>query len=234
MSGKTSVSKAKKLATAATGLIIGCMTAVAGNTDSASVAKEYIEKLAATQKYEHRLQRREATWRKLIPEMFTLQYAGDIGMLSAGLGWAYGKGDRWETHLLFGFLPKRYNYHHYWTFTLREVFNPWRLDFKKQYHVVPLSVNLSLNSILHSDFWMKEPSRYPNGYYGFSSRMRFHLGFGSRFCISIPRHKRFLSREVAVYYEISTCDLYVRQKLLNSNIPLKDIIAIGIGVIYTI
>lgn len=185
-------------------------------------------------KYEMRLKKREDAWSKLIPEMLTVQYAGDIGMISAGPGWAYGKGNRWETHLLLGFLPKRYNYQHYWTFTIRESFTPWRLHLKNAFSIQPLTVNLSVNSILHSHFWTREPSRYPNGYYGFSSRVRFHLGLGSRLSIQIPRHRRLISRELSIYYEISTCDLYVRQKLLNSYIPLKDILAIGIGVIYTI
>ena len=136
--------------------------------------------------------------------------------------------------MLVGFLPKRYKYHHYWTFTVRETYSPWNLRIKNQWSVKPLTVSLSLNSILHSDFWTSQPDRYPDGYYGFSTRIRFHLGLGLRFSYDIPESKRFLGRRISVYYEISTCDLYVRQKVLNSYIPLKDILSIGAGLIYTI
>lgn len=95
-------------------------------------------------------------------------------------------------------------------------------------------MSLSVNSILHSDFWTSEPDRYPSGYYGFSSRIRFHLGIGQRFTYNIPLERRYLGRQISVYYEISTCDLYVRQKMLNGSIPLKDIIILGAGIIYTI
>ena len=187
--------------------------------------------------YYRRLQKRQEHWDKLIPNLFTLQYAGDIGLISAGLGWDYGRSNQWETHLLVGFLPKRFQYHHYWTLTLRQTYAPWNLHFtclNQRWSVKPLFVNLSLNSILHGAFWTSEPDRYPHGYYGFSSRLRFHLGIGQRFSFHIPEQKRFLSRKVSVYYEISTCDLYVRQKAISHSIPLKDILAIGVGVIYTI
>lgn len=169
---------------------------------------------------------------KLMPEMFTAQYAGNIGMVSAGFGWSYGRHDKWETHFLIGYLPKQHKYNHYWTLTLREIYNPWKLNLGKRWSVKPLSVNLSMNSILHHDFWMSEPERYPHGYYGFSSRLRFQLGIGQRFTFEIPENKRFMHSRISVYYEISTTDLYIRQKSINSSIPLKDIIALGIGVIY--
>ncbi len=237
MNGKTLSSKLRGILTAAV-ILATCLSGSAQATDTDTIqypdSMTIIEKNLSELKYERRLQRREEFWHKLIPEMVSVQYAGGIGMISAGFGWAYGCGDRWETHLMLGFLPKRYNYHHYWTFTLREYFNPWKIRFKQHWQVTPLSVNLSINSLLHSDFWMKEPSRYPDGYYGFSSRIRFHLGLGQRISFLIPREKRFMSRKVSLYYEVSTCDLYLRQKFLNSSIPLKDIITLGIGAIFTI
>lgn len=194
----------------------------------------YRKKIEAELKYEHRMDRRADFWSKLVPDMWAVQFAGGLGMISAGLGWDYGKNKQWETQIMLGFLPKRYNYHSYWTFTLREFFVPWRLKINDSWSVRPLTVALSVNSILHGDFWMSEPDRYPKGYYGFSSRMRFHLALGQRFTFSIPKYKRFLSKEVSLYYEVSTCELYVRQKILSGSIPLKDILMLGVGVIYTI
>lgn len=193
-----------------------------------------VSEISCTYKYKQRVDNRMRGWQNLMPRLFTLQFAGDIGMFSAGIGWHYGKSKQWETHALFGYLPPRQNYSYYWTFTLREVYNPWKIRIGELWSITPFSVNLSINSILHGDFWMSEPDRYPSGYYGFSSRMRFHLGFGQRFTFNVPENKRYLHSKISVYYEVSTCDLYVRQKFLNSAIPLKDIIALGIGVIYTL
>lgn len=184
--------------------------------------------------YEQRLQRRQTAWDRLLPDMYVVQYAGDFGMISAGVGWAYGR-EHWETHFLVGYLPPKYGHSHYWTTTLRQLYMPWTLKRgNSSFSCRPLTVSLSLNSIIHGDFWMSEPDRYPHGYYGFSSRMRFHLGLGQRFTFDIPRSRRFLSSSVSFYYELSTCDLYVRQKVLNSSIPLRDILVLGIGAVWKI
>lgn len=186
-------------------------------------------------KYEQRLTRGKEFWQRLAPNLYSIQFAGGTGMFSAGIGWDYGSSDQWETHLTVGFLPRRYGNPIYWTATLKENYMPWRLNLgRSPLELRPLCVTLGLNSILHGDFWTSEPDRYPGGYYGFSSRIRFFLGVGQRLTLNIPYERRRLGRQLSVYYEVSTCDLYVRQKILSGSIPLKDIITIGIGVIYTI
>ncbi len=177
--------------------------------------------------YEQRLQKRQTAWSRLLPDMYVVQYAGDFGMISAGMGWSYGH-NHWETHFLVGYLPPKYGHSHYWTTTLRQLYLPWSLQRDgSSFSFRPLTVSLSLNSIIHGDFWMSEPDR-------FSSRMRFHLGLGQRFTFDIPRSRRFLSSSISLYYELSTCDLYVRQKILNSSIPLRDILVLGIGAVWKI
>jgi len=200
--------------------------------DSGAVSPDTIAEINAP--YFIRMKKREERWLKLIPNLFTLQYAGGIGMFSAGPGWDYGKSDQWETHLLVGYLPKRYRWNDYFTVTLKEVYVPWRVRLNEYIAIKPFYATILVNSILHSDFWTSEPERYPRGYYGFSSRVRFHIGLGQRISIYIPRRKRILGKELSAYYEISICDLHVRQKFLNRAIPFKDIIAVGIGVIYKI
>lgn len=212
------------ISAAAAAALISAPAAAADDADSLRIAR-----------YEQRLEQRLNNWKRLIPNLMSLQYAGGIGTVSAGVGWDYGPSDNWETHVLVGYLPRKYHHDEYWTFTVRENYLPWRLGFLgEKYRIAPLCVSLSVNSILHSDFWTSEPDRYPSGYYGFSSRIRFHLGIGQRFTYNIPLERRYLGRQISVYYEISTCDLYVRQKMLNGSIPLRDIIILGAGIIYTI
>lgn len=59
-----------------------------------STPKEY--------KYEKRISKYKQHWAALIPNRFSLQYAGDIGMVSAGIGWCYGKRGQWATHVFLG------------------------------------------------------------------------------------------------------------------------------------
>lgn len=170
----------------------------------------------------------------LVPRLYSMQYAGDIGKMSVGVGWNYGKGKRWEIHLFVGYLPKDNTPEDYWTFTLKEMFTPWKLDLSERASIDPLYVTLFVNSIFSDDFWHREPHRYPKGYYGFSSKVRFHIGFGHRFTFNHSEKYRSIIKKTTVYYEVSTCDLFIRQKFLNSYIPLKDIICLGFGLQWTI
>src|SRR5574344_1380639 len=73
--------------------------------DSAATVKTK-RKHYGSEYYERTLEKRRQRWAKLIPNQFTFQYAGSIGLASVGFGWHYGKRDSWETDVLFGFVPK--------------------------------------------------------------------------------------------------------------------------------
>lgn len=184
--------------------------------------------------YEHRMALRVERWNKLIPHMAMAQYAGGIGTVSVGSGWSYARGHCLETHLLFGIIPKQYNRNFYWTMTLRELWMPWRLHVGQSgFEVRPLTVSLGMSSILHKDFWNRQPDRYPSGYYSFSTRLRCIFGLGQRFSYNIPESRRVWGRRISFYYEVSICDLYVRQAVLYDGIPFGDLLTIGVGLIHT-
>ena len=45
--------------------------------------------------YERRVKRLQKGWERIIRNLSMLQYAGDVGMSSAGIGWEYGKRGEW-------------------------------------------------------------------------------------------------------------------------------------------
>lgn len=184
--------------------------------------------------YEHRMALRVERWNKLIPHMAMVQYAGGIGTVSAGSGWSYARDHCLETHFLIGFIPSHYNRHFYWTMSLREMWLPWRLRIRKSdFEVRPLTVSLGMSSILHEDFWNSQPDRYPSGYYSISTRLRFLFGLGQRFSYNIPANRRVWGKCISFYYEVSVCDLYLRQAILYDGIPFRDLLTIGVGLIHT-
>ena len=56
--------------------------------------------------YDRRVHRFRKNWERIIPTHSKIQYAGNMGLLSFGTGWDYGKRNEWETDLLLGFIPK--------------------------------------------------------------------------------------------------------------------------------
>jgi len=205
--------------------------------------------------HEQRVANAQAKWARLIPNIGCLQYAGDIGLVSAGFGWDYGKNDRWETTIHAGFVPK-YNADNWdLTFTLRENFIPWsiglgprrwadktgkstsgeKLDWNRRAFASfdPFYCSFFVNTIFDDEFWVHEPNKYNGGdYYRFSSKVRFHFGIGSRFSLNIPQAQRRRFDKISVYGLLSTYDLAVISAIPNEKITLSDILCLGIGVQY--
>jgi len=191
--------------------------------------------------YRHRVERLQNRWASLIPNQFVIQNAGNMGVLSVGTGWGYGHG-HWETHLLFGYIPKRQSTRGKLTMTLKENYIPWNLllsapqnesdDFlKRGWTLNPLTASIYVNTVYGHEFWKSQPGRYPDKYYEFmSTKFRLNVAFGQRITWEIPRNRRKYAKSISLFYEVSSCDLYIRAKFQDSSIPLKDIIGLSLGV----
>lgn len=62
-----------------------------------------------------------------------------------------------------------------------------------------------------------------------STEYRVNLALGQRFTWQIPEHLRNRSTSVSLFYEISTCDVYIRSKILDHGIPFKDLFGLSFG-----
>ena len=65
----------------------------------------YPLKLLAQTETDHTNERLLTAWQKMIPRYTKIQFAGGMGLLSAGVGWNYGHNKSWETEVLWGFVP---------------------------------------------------------------------------------------------------------------------------------
>ena len=190
-----------------------------------------ITSLPDTSRYGKRAERYRQQWAALIPTQFVIQNAGNMGAISAGFGWNYGKHGGWETNLLFGYIPKYHSHRGKLTITLKENYIPWSLPLGHDRSFEPLTASLYLNTVCGHEFWRSQPNRYPDGYYQFmSTKFRINAALGQRFTWHIPQDRRRHTKSVSLFYEVSTCDLYVRAKYLDHSIPLKDILTLSLGV----
>ena len=201
------------------------------DTDSSAQKK-------ALSRYERRVLRYKNGWANLIPDYSKLQFAGGMGVMSFGVGWAYGKNDRWETDVLLGFLPRFSGEEGHATFTLKENFLPWkiRLNSEDDYYrwvLEPFSVSLYLNKIFgDGEFWTRQPEKYPDKYYILATNLRFNLAFGQRLNVSV-RNPHF-ANTVSFFYEITTNDLYVICAIQNRTLKLHDIFSLSLGLRFQI
>lgn len=165
-------------------------------------------------------------WQKMIPRYAKIQYAGGMGLLSAGAGWNYGHNRSWETEVLWGFVPSFSNDRTKLTMTLRENYVPWSVPLGKDWSLQPLSCGIYINTIFDGNLWIKEPKKYPNGYYWFSTKIRTHIQLGQRISF---HDKKFIRRTMSLFYELSTCDLYILNACSNRYVRLSDILSLSFG-----
>lgn len=188
--------------------------------------------IGAQQVSEDRVERYQRFWRSLIPNQARLQYAGSVGMVNLGLGWHYGGRDHrlWETDFMVGYLPKHHSKDERYTFTLRQSYIPFRKHLFWQLDYEPLATGLMLNTISGDEFWVREPSRYPHKYYGFSTALRLHIFLGQRLRFEIPKNHRTYVKAVSFCYELSTCDLYLVSYVPNRYLSLRDILSLSFSI----
>ena len=179
--------------------------------------------------YVARLERYNRLWNSLIPKGVKVQYAGNMGMFSAGPMWRYGKNKQWETSLLLGFVPKHQGKNTLATLTLKQDFVPWSIRATESLTIEPLEAGLYVNTVLSGHFWTHQPSRYPKGYYWFSTRVRPNVFIGQRATLHISDDKRKFSNSISMFYEISTCDFMIIQRVHNSSLKLHDYLSISLG-----
>lgn len=189
----------------------------------------YISKDRRPNRYDRRVHRYRKHWESLIPTHTKLQFAGNMGLISLGTGWDYGKRNQWETDIFFGILPKYQSDRTKITMTLKQNYLPWSIGLGKDFSVEPLACGMYFNTVFGEDFWTNEPDRYPKGYYGFSSRVRIHVFLGQRLTYDIPPRLRLGARAVTFFYEISTCDLYVVSAFTNKYLKPRDYLSLSFG-----
>lgn len=181
--------------------------------------------------FEKRLEKYQSFWNKIIPTHTKMQYAGSMGFLSFGMGWDYGKKNRWETDLFFGFIPKYSTDKVKITMTLKQNYMPWDVKIgSKGFSFEPLSCGLYITTVFGKQFWATEPDYYPNGYYGFSTKFRINVYLGERITYTIPSSKRFFAKSITLYYELSSNELYIRDAIRDSYHKPTDYIKLSFGI----
>lgn len=184
---------------------------------------------SASMRYEKKVERYKRGWARLIPQYEKLQYAGSMGLISAGFGWDYGRKEQWETDVFLGYLPRFSGNKGHVTLTLKENYIPWKLDIKKgEWMVEPFTASIYINKIFGDEFWGREPDKYPDGYYNLATNLRFNLAFGQR--ISWKWKPVGLSNRITFFYEFGTNDLYLISYVTNKYLHFSDIFNLSLGI----
>ena len=188
-----------------------------------------VEKGGVLSRYDKNVLRYRRHWDVLMPTSGVIQFCGNMGVVSFGIGWAYGKRRQWETQLLLGYIPKFDSDDEKWTMTIKENYIPWHKPMGKGWTFEPLECSLYFNTVFGHDFWTKQPTKYESGYYPFSTRIRPNIAFGERFKYDVPHNKRKRIKSVTFFYELGTNDIYALRFFRNGNAGFWDVFGLSLG-----
>lgn len=194
---------------------------------SSSMLSAQESDIANSDKYTKRVNRYANAWERIIPRYSKLQFAGSMGMISLGTGWNYYR-NHWETDMLIGFVPRGSNERANATFTLKQNYYPWHINFGNRVMLEPLSCGIYMNVLFNRDFWGRQPDKYPKGYYWFSTRVRNHVFVGQRISIKLDPESSW-HKSISFFYELSTCDLYIINAIGNSYLRPRDYLSLSFG-----
>lgn len=203
-----------------------------------ATATDSIQKVTGRQRltYEERMEKRQQRFVKLMPTHTRLQMYGDMGLVSVGIGWDYGHKARWETDILLGFIPKYSAAHAHLTLTLKQGFIPWDVRLgHSNFTVNPLTCGLYVTTILSDDdFWIRQPQRYPHGYYWYSTRLQTHIYLGQSINFEIPDSRRKNVKYISAFYELGSSDAYIISAATNKYLSIWDILRLSFGLKFRI
>ncbi len=161
-----------------------------------------------------------------VPDHATVQYAGSMGMFSAGVGYA-NRQDRSHIDLFMGFVPQKYSYNGLGVATIKFTQFVWRSrEIDNRWSYTPLTAGVFLTYTFGKHFqW---PEHYPSGYYWWSESLRPNIFLGGN--LRYARDSKSVKR-LALYYEIGTNELKLTSYLLNTSaLSFWGVLHAGVGI----
>lgn len=162
-----------------------------------------------------------------LPDHFVIQYAGNIGLLSAGPGYSYLR-DKVNTEILNGITPGFESSSSIHSFTGKTSYHPFSIKLKKDYQFEPLKIGTGISYSLGPQFHTTWPGRYPADYYWWTTSFRITPFVGSTISRSVGNENTAIKR-VELYYEVGTHDLHIVSYMDNKSLDLWKILNLAIG-----
>ena len=159
-----------------------------------------------------------------MPDYAKLQFAGNIGFFSIGIGYTFFNG-LLASDLLYGYVPEFIANTKIHTITKKNTFSFLNKNIKN-YILSPIT-GFTISYETGNNSFLLLPDRYPEGYY-------FTNAFHSTFFLGGKIHKNFDPKSkikgIDFYIELGTVDLYLYYFFLSKELKIYDIFSLALGV----
>ncbi|HEY1010347.1 MAG: hypothetical protein ACO1NS_01690 [Daejeonella sp.] len=170
--------------------------------------------------------------RFLIPETAMVQRAGSIGYNAFGVGYNLFTNKNGSLDLAWGYVPKSKGGRQD-IFAAKFAYRPINIRLKNFGTWSAINPGLFVTHHPGGKFHTTlNKDQYPDGYYWWSSAVRFHLSASTELKINTPKNLLKTGVEqIALYGEFNTNELYAVSWFKNrEHLPLRDIFKLGFGI----
>jgi hypothetical protein len=168
--------------------------------------------------------------RVFIPDHARLQFAGNIGFLSVGLGYNFGKS--YELTVMYGIQNEFFgnSKETVKTLALKNTFNLYNsFHIYKNISFIP-TAGLSINWGFTNNTFRKLPKHYPNKYY-FQNRVHFAPFIGGKIRYDFGKtDKSEFTKHVELYVEAGSLDAYILEWVRTDYVKIGDIMSLAVGI----
>lgn len=161
-----------------------------------------------------------------LPDYATLQYAGSIGWLSLGVEYdTFRERGRWG--IKYGYVPKSMGGElHIVSASL--FYEPLKVRLSERFTINPVDAGMTLTYHFGDNFHSRWPSRYPDGYYWWTTTFLLHLAAQPSITWTPKNDAPF--KALTGYVEFNTNDLYLVSFIQNpKSLRWNEVVKMGLG-----
>ena len=162
-----------------------------------------------------------------LPHYVPLQFAGNIGLLSTGIGYTSNH-ENYQLSILYGYVPASLAQTRVHMVTAKNMFPLTRYLLRNGQTLIPY-VGLGLTLEVGGISFLRMPSHYPDSYYDFPKNLHVLAFGGLRMQHVFEDDVRFL-RGMELYAEAGTIDVYLWYKTISDEIKLHRVFSLAFGV----
>jgi hypothetical protein len=171
----------------------------------------------------------KGSYNRFLPDHGKVQFAGSMGFLSLGTGYSF-LNQKIDAGLFYGMVPAFAGGDNLHCLVLKSTFSLYQKQLHDQWRIVPITFGLFLNYSFGDQFYIFLPESYPDGYFFFSTGLRYHLFAGAAAARTLSSPMGII-KTVGGYLEINTNDLYLMSYARNTrHFYFYEILRLGIGI----
>ncbi|MCK4464771.1 MAG: hypothetical protein KAU83_03585 [Bacteroidales bacterium] len=165
---------------------------------------------------------KEKSW--YVPDYAKLQFAGNIGFLSFGIGYELFK-KHLQSDIFYGYVPNFIGGATIHTISQKNTFVLY--EYERNRYIISPTAGFSTNFETGNNSFLLLPDKYPKGYY-LTNAIHFTLFIGGK--IHWAPKKQSKIKGLDFYVELGTVGTYLWYKILSKEIKMKDISSLALGI----